>query len=854
LGQSTIYTASVQGTPSGAGNPSGSVTITDNGTAIGVCTNLTSLSTANPAVVSCTVPYNGSGGQGGGAHSIVASYTASGTPAVFANSVSNPITVTVNQASTSIGPLTTTPAITPVYNNGGTAPTIGIPFSFGNTPPPAPSQQFQVYDGTTLIGNLAVPASSPASFSLPLSVYQTVGAHSFTVKYPSGDPNYATQTSAAVAFSVTKFAPMVSPSGFSGSPVTFGNAVTVGGSVNVPNTAGTNAAPASGTLTFTFGTTTLGTCTLVAGTCTLTTTNTALVVGADTIGIAYSGDANYTNPSGTGTLTISQNTVTGSISTSPLTGAAFGAPVVIKAIFAAASGSGAPTGSATIYDLAPGSGTPVSLGTVSVISGTATLTTSALIPGNHTLSASYGGDTNFAAILQVNGPTTALTINQGNTTVTLTPSSNPASLNQTITYNFTVQGGPTPPAGTITLTDSISGGGTIPTCNLVNLTVPGSGNSSNGSCTVLYNASNAIHGNGSHPITAAYVPTAGSTNWSAGTSPVLTEVVGKIGPTLSQPAASPTPGTYGVNLTYSVTLTPINPTPAYLSNTVQFYDNGTPLGGPQNVTAATGVASYGPVVPMGGSHTITAQFIGDTNYSASLISPNYVFSIGKATPTVTTLSPIPTSAPYVSQITLGQTTVANAGSAGVTPTGSVSLMAGSTTLATGTLDSAGHFTFTNVALPASLTVASYSLFVQYGGDGNFAATQSTSGTLNVTQTPSPVTVTSANIPPASASNPLFGQPLTFTATFAGPGNPDSGTTTFQDNGSNIAGCVGAVVSNNVATCNVNNLPVGSNIVTVSVLNGDTNHVLGAVTGTGTFQIVVDPTVTTLSSSTNPSQR
>jgi hypothetical protein len=122
----------------------------------------------------------------------------------------------------------------------------------------------------------------------------------------------------------------------------------------------------------------------------------------------------------------------------------------------------------------------------------------------------------------------------------------------------------------------------------------------------------------------------------------------------------------------------------------------------------------------------------------------------------------------------------------------------------------------------------------------------------ITPAASPVTVTSVNIPPAAAGNPIFGQSLVFTATFAGPGNAVNGTTTFQDNGSNIAGCTGVVVTNNVASCTVNSLPVGLNNVTVSSLSGDSNHSLGAVTGTGNFTVAVDQTVTALVSSPNPS--
>ena len=183
---------------------------------------------------------------------------------------------------------------------------------------------------------------------------------------------------------------------------------------------------------------------------------------------------------------------------------------MLTATFAAATpGTGTPTGTVTFYDLAPGSSTPAGIGSATLNgSGVASITTSSLVPGNHTLSASYAGDANFLAVTQAAGPSTALTIVQGNTTVTLTPSVNPTTINQTVTYNFTVTGGPSQPTGTVTLTDGIAGGGVIPSCNLVALT-PGSGSTSTGSCSVFYGATDAIHGTGSHPISAAYTPTLG---------------------------------------------------------------------------------------------------------------------------------------------------------------------------------------------------------------------------------------------------------------------------------------------------------------------------------------------------------
>ena len=867
LGGSVVYTVSVQGTPAGAGNPTGTVTLTDNGHTLSpagtVACPATGLSLTNPATECFTVVYDGSTNMGSGAHSVVAAF---GGSTNFGTSTSSPITETVNAATTTINQPTVTissnPATTMAYDDAAIAPVLTWTFSFGANPPnPTPTMPFQIYDGANLIGTQPVPAGTTASFNLPVTL--AVGSHTFIVKYPTGDANYAAATSVGAAFTVTKFTDTVTASGFTAGSVAYGTADTVGGTVSNAGTVANPAPAPTGTLTFTFGTTTLGTCTLSGGSCTLGVTNAALVAGSDSIGIAYSGDSSYASATGTGTLTVGANTVSEAITTSPAspTQPSFGSPVVITVAFTAsgAGSVGTPTGTATIYDQAPNTTPPpTSIGVVTLANGIAHLTTSSLVPGTHTFYATYSGDTNFAALSPyTSSPATSLTISNGNTTVTLTPSANPTALNQVITYTVTVTGGPSQPVGTVTLNDAIGGGGNISSCFALTLT-PQSGNTSGVTCQVNYNATpgQPTQGAGSHPITATYTPTGGNaSNWTSAVSPTVTEVVGMIAPTISQPTANPTPGNYGVPETYAVTLTPVNPTPAYGASTVQFYDNGVPLGGPVSVSnISTSTFTSGSTVPVGGQHSITAQFIGDGNYAASLLSAKLVFSIAKATPTVSIGAPFSLSSPYYGMIGTSAnpivvTVAVPGGNSGVTPTGSVSLMAGTTLLATGTLSSGGVANFMNVQLPATLGVngSPYSFYATYGGDGNWATANSSSqnGSLTVTPASAPVVVTSSN------SSPAFGQSVTLTATFNGPGNPVTGTISFLNGSGVISGCGNAAVANNVATCTTSILPVGADIISVSTSSTalDQNHILGAITTT-TVTVGKDTTVTTLTNTVN----
>jgi glucuronoarabinoxylan endo-1,4-beta-xylanase len=145
----------------------------------------------------------------------------------------------------------------------------------------------------------------------------------------------------------------------------------------------------SGTITFLDGSTALGTAALSGGTASLTVTTFA--AGSHTLTASYGGATGFSTSTSTAvTLTVNpvsvSTTTTVTAMPSPATA---GANVVLTANTSAASGS--PTGTVTFFD---GS---TSLGTAALSSGTASLTVNSLAVGNHTLTASYGGTTGFAA-------------------------------------------------------------------------------------------------------------------------------------------------------------------------------------------------------------------------------------------------------------------------------------------------------------------------------------------------------------------------------------------------------------------------------------------------------------------------
>ncbi len=152
---------------------------------------------------------------------------------------------------------------------------------------------------------------------------------------------------------------------------------------------------------------------------------------------------------------------------------------------------------ATVGITAPGSGTPTGtvtfkdgntkLGTAKVNgSGTATLNAKALSTGAHTITASYGGDKNFAA----GSSTLAQTVDQAATNTTLTAKPSPSSFGQSVTFTVTVSSvapGCGKPTGIVTFLDGTS---TLGTANL------------NGSGKATF--STKALGTGAHTITASY--------------------------------------------------------------------------------------------------------------------------------------------------------------------------------------------------------------------------------------------------------------------------------------------------------------------------------------------------------------
>jgi hypothetical protein len=259
-----------------------------------------------------------------------------------------------------------------------------------------------------------------------------------------------------------------------------------------------------------------------------------------------------------------------------------GQPVTFTATVSPASGTGTPTGTVTFSDRGSQIGTATlnSGGTATIVPATP------LALGSHAITASYGGDQNFAAST---GSLTQ-TVSPAATTPAVTSSANPSAPGQAVTYTAAVS--PVPDGGTVTFSD-----GGIPMTGCVALPV----DTSTGTAT----CQRGYKTTGTHPITAAY---SGDTAYRASTGS-LTQTVSQIATTTAV-TSSANPSAPGQAVTYTATVSP-----APNGGAVTFSDNGAPICGAQQVGTGTVTCQVGYKIT--GTHSITAVYSGDFAYNAS---------------------------------------------------------------------------------------------------------------------------------------------------------------------------------------------------------------------------------------------
>jgi hypothetical protein len=388
FGQTVTFTATVSPT-SGGGTPTGTVTFLDGGSPIGTATlsgGQATFSTSALAAGSHTITTS----YGGDANFNGSTGSLTGNPQVVTGAALPPSISKQFNLSTIALNATTSLTFTITNPNASTSLTgIGFTDAFpGGLVVSTPNALSGSCGGGTITAvagstsasltgaNLAANAS--CTFSISVTGTSAGVKNNVTSAVTSNEAGAGNTATASVTVgTATSSATLTSsqnPSSF-GQPVTF--TATVTGSAGTP----------TGIVTFTDGTTTLGTGTLSGGQATFTTSS--LSAGNHTIIATYGGDASFT-PSTSPALSQAVNQVpTTTALASSVNPSNVGQAVTFTATVS--SGAGTPTGTVTFKD-----GATV-IGTAALAAGAAAFTTSSLTLGTHTITASYGGSAGFVA-------------------------------------------------------------------------------------------------------------------------------------------------------------------------------------------------------------------------------------------------------------------------------------------------------------------------------------------------------------------------------------------------------------------------------------------------------------------------
>ncbi len=231
-------------------------------------------------------------------------------------------------------------------------------------------------------------------------------------------------------------------------------------------------------------------------------------------------------------------------------------------------------------------------GKVALSGGSASFTTSTLKVGTDSITAVYGGDSNF-------GGSTSTAVNQvvskATTTTALASSQNPSIYKESVTFTATV----TPQLSGTTPTGAVkfyNGAATLKTVTL-------SGGVASYTTTTL--------AAGTASITAQYE---GSTSFDSSTSAAVSQVVNQANTTTTL-VSSLNPSNSGQSVTFTATV--VGQFGSKVTGSVTFLDGTTTL---KTVGLSGGVAEYTTSKLTEGAHTITATYDGSTDFTTGSAS------------------------------------------------------------------------------------------------------------------------------------------------------------------------------------------------------------------------------------------
>jgi sugar lactone lactonase YvrE len=779
VNQSVTFTATVTAPDGGGLMPDGSVTFLDGTTTLaeveltgGVATYTTSALAA-------------------GAHQITAVYSGDDTRQILGET-SAVLTQDVQAAAT----LTVATSGSPL--NYGNPVTFSATIASSPTTPASGTVTF--FDASVKIGSGILNAANPdiAQFT---TASLAVGTHSITATYAGDNFNSAAASvpiNQVVNQTVTSDTLAANPN-----PGVQGTAETLTATVKITQGTGTP----TGVVTFTSGTTVLGTANLTAGE--TATISPVLAPGNYSIVAAYAGDTDDAGSQSAALALTVENSSATTLTATP-DPSLFGQSVTVTVQVTSGAGGAIPTGTVNLFDTFGGVKNALAAGLALNATGAATFTTSTLAVGAHSIAGSYSGDTSHDASASTdNGASPWSQIVEEQTAVALTSSVNPSLVGQSVTFTATVtapNGGGILPDGTVSFLDGTR--------------IIFTGQLAGGVLT--YTTSTLA--SGLHPITAVYSGDAAK------------EVLGETSAVLNQDvqatatiivATSGSPSFYGAPVTLTATIASGATTPA--GGVVSFFDAGVKIGSGILNAANPDTAQFTTSALAVGTHPITATYIGDNFNTAAASAAISQVVVQTVTATTVTALPNPGIAGMAETITATLKVTQGAG----TPNGLVTFTSGPTVLGTVNLNTSGTATISPLLAPGN-----YSIVATYAGDTNDGGSQSAPLALTVAQATT-VTVVTAVPNPSS-----WLQAVTFTATVTGNGAIPTGTVEFFAGGAVIGAA--PLNTSGVTTLTFSNLAIGTYAITATYM-GDANDA-GSTSLPVSLTVGKIPTTTDLGSS------
>ena len=757
-GQGVTFTATVSVSAPGAGTATGTVDFFDGLDPIASCSGLTLVAgSADCGPISDLSTTS---------HDIIAQYSGD-TDFNGSDNTASPLSQEVDPADTTVS---VTSDINPSANLEGVNFTATVSaVAPGTGVPTAGTVDF--FDGATLICDDAPLNGSGEAGCGPISSL-VPGGHSITAVY-SGSSDFNGDTSDAYTQTVDE-STTTTALGSNFNPSVHGQGVTF--NVTVSASTGT----ATGTVDFFDGVTLLcddvalnGSAQATCGPISVLSTTTHSITAH------FNGNATFgASTSNTVSQVVNKADTTTSV-TSDVHPSVFGQAVTFTATVAVTGlGAGTPGGTVEFWagatDLGPGTLSAGQADSAAI---------SILSVGSHDITAVYGGDTNFNGSDNTASPYSQV-VNKADTTTSVTSDIHPSVFGQGVTFTATVAvtglGAGTPADGTVSFYDGV-------TLICLNENLDGSGQATCGPISDLSTATHSIK---------AYYSGNANFNGSDNTASPFSQVVNKANSTTLL-VSDTNPSAHESAVTFYATVSADVGTP---TGTVTFYDGVTAICTAVALSGDTAHCLTATLTTT--SHSITAVYSGDSNYTTSTSDP-LIQVVNKAT-TGTEVFTVVNPSVHGQGIYFYASVIGP--SVGI-PTGTVDFYDGATLLCSGeTLNVQGG---TSCGPISNLSTGTHSnITAVYSGDTDFNGSTSDPYEQVVNKADTTTSVTS------DINASVFGQAVTFTATVAavlpGVGTPN-GTVEFWDGATDLG--PGTLAGGQANSAPISNLSVGSHSIT-----------------------------------------